>query len=101
MPFVDAATSVLGFAAFLAYLAGFTSIFGTLIAATNSQARIIFSSGREGLLPSWVAQVTERQRTPWAAFVSSSASLSGSASSSAGTPIRSYSSARSPRWARS
>jgi amino acid transporter len=69
VPFVDAATSVLGFAAFLAYLAGFTSIFGTLIAATNSQARIIFSSGREGLLPSWVAQVTERQRTPWAAFV--------------------------------
>ncbi len=69
VPFVDAATGVLGFAAFLAYIAGFTSIFGTLIAATNSQARIIFSSGREGLLPSWVAQVTKRQRTPWAAFV--------------------------------
>jgi amino acid transporter len=69
VPFVDAATGVLGFAAFLAYLAGFTSIVGTLIAATNSQARIIFSSGREGLLPSWVAQVTERQRTPWAAFL--------------------------------
>ena len=69
VPFVDAADSVLGFAAFLAYLAGFTSIFGTLIAATNSQARIIFNSGREGLLPSVVGRVTERQRTPWVAFV--------------------------------
>jgi amino acid transporter len=69
VPFVDAAKGVLGFVAFLAYIAGFTSIFGTLLSAANSQARVIFNSGREGLLPSWVAQVTERARTPWAAFV--------------------------------
>ncbi len=52
VPMVDAAQGVASFLAFLAYIAGFTSIFGTLISATNSQARIIFNSGREGLLPS-------------------------------------------------
>jgi amino acid transporter len=69
VPFVDAAKGVLGFVAFLAYIAGFTSIFGTLLSAANSQARIIFNSGREGLLPRWVANVTAESRTPWAAFV--------------------------------
>jgi len=54
---------------FFAYLAGFTSIMGSLIAATNSQARLIFSSGREGLLPAVTARVTEKSRTPWVAFV--------------------------------
>ena len=53
---------------FLAYIAGFTSIFGALLSATNSQARIIFNSGREGLLP-MVRRVTADSRTPWAAFV--------------------------------
>lgn len=69
VPFVDAAAGIGGFVLFLAYIAGFTSIFGTLLAAANSQARIIFNSGREGLLPSWVGQVTARSKTPWAAFV--------------------------------
>jgi amino acid transporter len=69
VPFVDAAKKVLGFAAFLAYIAGFTSIFGTLLSAANSQARILFNSGREGLLPSWLGQVTAGARTPWAAFI--------------------------------
>jgi amino acid transporter len=69
VPFVDAAKGVIGFVAFLAYIAGFTSIFGTLLSAANSQARIIFNSGREGLLPRWFASVTPQSRTPWAAFV--------------------------------
>ncbi|HEY2637838.1 MAG TPA: APC family permease, partial [Solirubrobacteraceae bacterium] len=69
VPFVDAAKGVLGFIGFLAFIAGFTSIFGTLISAANAQARIIFNSGREGLLPRWVGQVTEKGKTPWAAFV--------------------------------
>ena len=69
VPFVDAADDVLGFAAFLAYIAGFTSIFGTLLSAANSQARIIFNSGREGLLPSGVAKVTQQSRTPYVAFL--------------------------------
>jgi amino acid transporter len=50
-------------------MAGFTSICSSLISAANSQARIIFSAGREGLLPSVTARVTERGRTPWVAFV--------------------------------
>ena len=69
VPMVDAAQGVAGFLAFLAYLAGFTSIVSSLISATNSQARIIFSSGREGLLPSLTARVTRRTRTPWVAFL--------------------------------
>jgi amino acid transporter len=69
VPMVDAAKGVASFLAFLAYLAGFTSICSSLIAAANSQARIIFSSGREGLLPSVTARVTAKGRTPWVAFV--------------------------------
>jgi amino acid transporter len=68
VPMVDAAQGVSGFLAFLAYIAGFTSICSSLIAATNSQARIIFNSGREGLLPSVTGRVTARH-TPWVAFV--------------------------------
>ncbi len=49
---VDAARGVASFLVFLAYLAGFTSSCSSLISAANSQARIIFNSGREGLLPS-------------------------------------------------
>ncbi|MDQ6819451.1 MAG: APC family permease [Actinomycetota bacterium] len=68
VPMVDAARGVASFLAFLAYLAGFTSIVSSLISAANSQARIIFSSGREGLLPSVTARVT-KQSTPWVAFL--------------------------------
>ena len=69
VPMVDAAQGVAGFLAFLAYIAGFTSILSSLISATNSQARIIFNSGREGLLPSVTGRVTARTHTPWVAFV--------------------------------
>ena len=69
VPMVDAAAGVASFLAFLAYIAGFTSIFSSLISATNSQARIIFNSGREGLLPSVTGRVTARTHTPWVAFL--------------------------------
>ncbi len=69
VPMVDAAAGVASFLGFLAYIAGFTSICSSLISAANSQARIIFSSGREGLLPSVTARVTSTGRTPWVAFV--------------------------------
>jgi amino acid transporter len=69
VPMVDAAQGVASFLAFLAYIAGFTSIVSSLISATNSQARIIFNSGREGLLPSVTGRVTARTHTPWVAFV--------------------------------
>ena len=60
---------VIGAMAFLAYLAGFTSIMGSLVSATNSQARLIFNSGREGLLPPVTARITRKNQTPWVAFV--------------------------------
>lgn len=69
VPFVVVAQGVLGAVAFLAYLAGFTSIIGSLIAATNSQARLIFNSGREGLLPAVTGRVSAKHRTPVVAFV--------------------------------
>ncbi len=69
VPFVTVALGVGAFIGFLAYVAGFTSIMSSLIAATNSQARLIFSSGREGLLPAFTSRVTARSRTPWVAFV--------------------------------
>jgi amino acid transporter len=68
IPFITAAGGVASGLMFVAYLAGFTSICSCLIAATNSQARIIFNSGREGLLPSVLARLTPRRRTPWVAF---------------------------------
>jgi amino acid transporter len=68
VPFVAAARTLSGFLAFLAYMAGFTSIFSCLLAGSNAQSRIIFNSGREGLLPSWVAKVTKQSRTPYVAF---------------------------------
>ncbi len=69
VPYVDAAQTVAGTLAFFAYIAGFTSIIGSMLAATNSQSRILFSSAREGILPEAVASVTKRSRTPWASLV--------------------------------
>src|ERR1700691_1237992 len=68
VPFLTAAGGIGSGLLFVAYLAGFTSICSCLIAATNSQARIIFNSGREGLLPSVLARLTAQRRTPWVAF---------------------------------
>lgn len=68
IPFITAAGGVASALLFIAYLAGFTSICSCLISATNSQARILFNSGREGLLPSVTARLTEHRRTPWVAF---------------------------------
>ena len=68
VPFVTAAGTVASGLVFIAYIAGFTSICSCLISATNSQARIMFNTGREGLLPSVVARLTARRRTPWVAF---------------------------------
>jgi len=55
--------------AFIAYLAGLTSTLGVLIAAVNSQCRLIFNAGREGLLPSWIGRVQPVRRTPVNAII--------------------------------
>ena len=64
IPFITVAHSVLASFAFFAYLAGLTSTLGVLISAVNSQARLIFNAGREGLLPSWIGRVHPGRRTP-------------------------------------
>ncbi len=64
IPFISVAKNVVGAAAFFAYLAGMTSTLGALIAGTNSQARLIFNAGREGLLPKAIGKVHATRRTP-------------------------------------
>lgn len=68
IPFIDAlkvsAPSVL----IIAYLAGITSIFSCLLGLTNSQARILFSAGREGMLPTVFGKIHPQHRTPHVAM---------------------------------
>ena len=64
IPFVTVASHELSALAFLAYVAGVTSTVGCLIAATNSQARLLFNSGREGLFPKWLGKVSHKHGTP-------------------------------------
>jgi amino acid transporter len=68
VPFIDMAQGLLGAATFFAYLAGFTSIMGCIVAAVNSQCRVVFGAAREGVLPKALARVTKRTRTPMVAF---------------------------------
>jgi amino acid transporter len=69
VPFIDAAQSISGILALLAYIAGFTSTMGAMIAGSNSQSRLIFNAAREGMLPKALATVHPRLRTPWASYV--------------------------------
>ena len=64
IPFVDAFKVSAAGLLLLAYLAGLTSIFSSLIGAANSQARILFNCGREGLLPRFFGKIHPRHRTP-------------------------------------
>jgi amino acid transporter len=69
IPFISVAHDVAGWLAFIAYLAGLTSTLGVLIAAVNSQCRLIFNAGREGLLPRWIGYVHPVRRTPVNAII--------------------------------
>jgi amino acid transporter len=64
IPFINVAHSTLAVFAFFAFFAGMTSTLGVLISAVNSQCRLIFNAGREGLLPSWLGRVHPTRRTP-------------------------------------
>jgi amino acid transporter len=68
IPFVDAFKASAAVLLFVAYIAGVTSIFACLIGLTNSQARILFSSAREGLLPVFFGKIHPRHNTPHAAM---------------------------------
>ena len=69
IPFISVASQQLALIAFLAYIAGVTSTVGCLLAAINSQARLLFHSGREGLLPGWLGKVWSKQGTPVNALI--------------------------------
>jgi amino acid transporter len=69
IPFIAVAHSVATWLTFIAYLAGLTSTLGVLIAAVNSQCRLIFNAGREGLLPRWLGYVHPVRRTPVNAII--------------------------------
>src|SRR5580693_7254849 len=64
IPFITVAHSSLAALAVIAYLAGLTSTVGVLIAAVNSQARLIFNAGREGLLPRVIGRVSPARQVP-------------------------------------
>jgi amino acid transporter len=64
IPFISVAHEVAPWLAVFAYIAGMTSTLGVLIAAVNSQCRLIFNAGREGLLPRWLGKVHPVRRTP-------------------------------------
>jgi amino acid transporter len=69
IPFISVAHGVAAWLTFIAYLAGLTSTLGVLIAAVNSQCRLIFNAGREGLLPRWIGYVHPVRRTPVNAII--------------------------------
>jgi amino acid transporter len=64
IPFVDAFKASAAGLLIVAYIAGVTSIFSSLIGLTNAQARILFSSSREGLLPVFFGKIHPQHRTP-------------------------------------
>lgn len=68
IPFVDAFKASAAGLLIVAYLAGLTSIFSSLIGLTNAQARILFSSSREGLLPTFFGKIHPTHKTPHVAM---------------------------------
>jgi amino acid transporter len=68
IPFVDAFKASAAGILIIAYIAGVTSVFSSLIGLTNAQARILFSSSREGLLPAFFGKIHPQHRTPHAAM---------------------------------
>jgi amino acid transporter len=69
IPFINVAHGSLAALAFFAFLAGLTSTLGVLISAVNSQCRLIFNAGREGLLPRWIGRVHPTRLTPVNAII--------------------------------
>ncbi len=73
VPFLELADRYMGDAAILAWLAGIVSVICTLIAAVNSQGRVICDGGRTGLLPGWLGASRPPGQTPVNALVAMTA----------------------------
>jgi amino acid transporter len=69
IPFINVSHDVAAWLSLFAWIAGITSTLGVLISAVNSQARLIFNAGREGLLPRWLGKVHPTRRTPVNAII--------------------------------
>src|SRR6202050_356157 len=69
IPFINVAHSVGTWLTFVAYLAGLTSTLGRLIAAVNSQCRLVFNARGEGPLPRWSGVCHPVRRTPVNAII--------------------------------
>ncbi len=69
IPFLSVAEKYTGDFAVLAWLVGAVSVFATLIAAVNSQSRMLFDAGRSGLLPRWLGRLRSGHDTPLNALV--------------------------------
>jgi amino acid transporter len=68
LPFIDGLKASAPSLLAVAYIAGITSILGSLIGLVNSQARILFNSGREGLLPAVLGKMHPQRQTPHSAI---------------------------------
>ena len=68
LPFIDGLKASAPSLLVVAYVAGVTSICGSLIGLVNSQARILFNSGREGLLPEFLGKIHPQHQTPHSAL---------------------------------
>jgi amino acid transporter len=68
LPFIDGLRASAPSLLVVAYIAGVTSILGSLIGLVNSQARILFNSGREGLLPEFLGKIHPQHQTPHSAL---------------------------------
>jgi amino acid transporter len=68
LPFIDGLRASAPALLLVAYIAGVTSILGSLIGLVNSQARILFNSAREGLLPEFLGKIHPRHQTPHSAL---------------------------------
>jgi amino acid transporter len=64
IPFLDGLKASAPALLVVAYIAGVTSILGSVIGLVNSQARILFNSGREGLLPEFLGKIHPQHKTP-------------------------------------
>ncbi len=73
VPFLEMADRYLGSAAILAWLAGIFAVLATLVAAVNSQARVLFDGGRSGLLPARLGTSRPPGETPVAALMAMTA----------------------------
>ena len=69
VPFLTVADHYLGGAGVLAWIAGIVSVLATLVAGADSQSRLLFDGGRNGLLPAKLGQVHPRSGTPVNALV--------------------------------